>query len=209
MPPGGGRERWSFPSLCRCSRVDRNGTGCRLRQPRHRARRRRPRASDRRCNWRASPAAMRGRRLAAQRNAPSIALDHDVGARPLPAHQHSGGDCHEAKGAPPRLPEAKPKATCRDPHQGRTRIDGRIETAPGQDATHLPVASRRSMPSPITWSGAASRPRGIARRLSSAKGMISKLTSGKASGWRRRRNGTGDENGRWRTGPPPPWRSAW
>ncbi|MFZ1070529.1 MAG: hypothetical protein WAN73_07860, partial [Methyloceanibacter sp.] len=32
-------------------------------------------------------------------------------------------------------------------------IDGSTETAPGQDATHLPVATRRSMPSPMTCSG--------------------------------------------------------
>jgi hypothetical protein len=53
-------------------------------------------------------------------------------------------------------------------------------TAPGQDATHSPAPTISSMPSPMTRSGQASRPNGMAIRLSTAMGMIRRLTSGAA-----------------------------
>ena len=59
-------------------------------------------------------------------------------------------------------------------------ICGRIETAPGHDATHFPVATMSSMPKPMALSGHASRPKGMAIRLSTAMGMISRLTRGAA-----------------------------
>ena len=126
--------------------------GCWQQPPRRRAPRRRQAANCRRCNSPASPEgapACRPRCGAQRSGRPSIRTSGLV----LPAD-------HEPYGRITR-PSARQRVCHRQSHNPpstRSRsagaeIEGRTETAPGQDATHLPVATRRSMPSPIICSG--------------------------------------------------------
>ena len=87
--------------------------------------------------------------LGAERNVPAVALDQNVRPGALPAHHEPDGCDHQAERAPARLPQAEPQPAKHEEQKRRPEIEGRTETAPGQDATHLPVATRRSMPSPM------------------------------------------------------------
>ena len=62
----------------------------------------------------------------------------------------------------------------------KPEICGRIETAPGQDATHLPVATISSMPSAHGLQRPGLEAERHGGRLNSAIGMIKRLTSGAA-----------------------------
>ena len=58
---------------------------------------------------------------------------------------------------------------------------GTRPTAPGRPATHAAHHTIASMPQPITQSGAASSPNGIATSVASAAGMTTMLQIGMAT----------------------------
>jgi hypothetical protein len=93
--------------------------------------------------------------LAAEGNAPPVTLDYDVRARSLPAHQHPGGNGHEAERAPPRLPEAKPKAANRDQHERRAgdRRQDRDCAWPGRHPLACGQQKVDAEPHDLQWSG--------------------------------------------------------